>query len=83
MQSVSIPIYPGLFGNAKCLHAHMYGAFWQCKVSSFPNTTTFSPCKVSACPCRESFLGDEEKSILRHHSYFLNVSRWGQINVAT
>ena len=36
VQSVPMPIYWGLFGSAKCPHAHILGAFWQCKVSPCP-----------------------------------------------
>ena len=36
LQSVSVPIYAGLFGTAKCLRAHTKGAFWHCKVFPRP-----------------------------------------------
>ena len=36
VQSVPIPMYWGLFGGAKYPHAHILGAFWQCKVSRYP-----------------------------------------------
>ena len=41
MQTVSMPIYGGIFASANCLHAHQWGPFYQCKVSLAPYMGAF------------------------------------------
>ena len=40
VQAVPMPIYGGLFGSASCPLAHIWGPFWQCKLS---------PCRLQTC----------------------------------
>ena len=44
--SVPMPICRGLFGSAKCPHAHIQGPFWQCKVSPCPFICSRVPCQT-------------------------------------